>query len=103
MVVVVVVTAVTGVSAALAAVGVVVVAAGRVVVVASDVVDGGAAGLETKACCVVLTLALKGDGMGVELPERHDVEACCGSGDEGLVLAIEASDDGGDDDLCYNW
>ena len=87
------------VAVALAAVGVVVVAAGRVVVVASDVVDGGAARLETKACCVVLTPTLKSDGMRVELPERHDVEAGCGSGDEGLVLAVEASDDGGDDVL----
>ena len=98
-VVVVVVTTVTGVAATLVAVVALATVVGAAVVVAGDILDRGSARMKLKTSRVVLATAFEGDGMGVEFSQGHDVDASRDGSDEGLVLAVEPGDEGGDDVL----
>ena len=97
--IVVVAAAISGVAAALAAVivlaPILVVAGG----VSGDVVNGVASMLEVETSSVVPMAPLKSNSMGVELTKGHALGASASSCDEGLVVAVEAGDDGGDDVL----
>ena len=55
--------------------------------------------LKMKTSGVVLVAPFEGDRMGVKLTKRHALGTGGVRGDEGLVVAVEAGDDSGDDVL----